>query len=286
MVPHPLVGYAAVARGEAQLFVDLPPPGEFNAHAWAHAAGALIVHEAGGRVTDAKNNDVDHFGGLEDRRRRRRRAGREQRRPAPAGGAHADGGLSGVPSCKNRARAVCTTRNPADGSRVLGALWQCRARHRAATADEVVRAGHHARHRPGHQPGVVRHRTACTRRRLPPAGRPWSTTSFGDVASRRSWRCHSLRCTKASARRRLFASELAAAQHASREIRELLEDVAPRGSRAARRPRGRLRIRAEQRGRELPRRHVVHAPRRARALDRARRPRARPRRRRRPPPLD
>ena len=61
VVPHPLVGYAAVARGEAQLFVDLPPPGEFNAHAWAHAAGALIVHEAGGRVTDAKNNDVDHF---------------------------------------------------------------------------------------------------------------------------------------------------------------------------------------------------------------------------------
>ena len=61
VVPHPLVGYAAVARGEAQLFVDLPPPGEFNAHAGAHAAGALIVHEAGGRVTDVKNNDVDHF---------------------------------------------------------------------------------------------------------------------------------------------------------------------------------------------------------------------------------
>ncbi|HDQ72475.1 MAG TPA: 3'(2'),5'-bisphosphate nucleotidase [Chloroflexi bacterium] len=46
--------YGAVARGDAALYLRLPSPQTpgYREKIWDHAAGALIVEEAGGRVTD------------------------------------------------------------------------------------------------------------------------------------------------------------------------------------------------------------------------------------------
>ncbi len=44
--------YALVARGEADLYLRLPTRPGYVEKVWDHAAGALIVAEAGGRVTD------------------------------------------------------------------------------------------------------------------------------------------------------------------------------------------------------------------------------------------
>jgi 3'(2'), 5'-bisphosphate nucleotidase len=46
--------YGAVARGDAALYLRLPSPQtpDYREKIWDHAAGALIVEEAGGRVTD------------------------------------------------------------------------------------------------------------------------------------------------------------------------------------------------------------------------------------------
>jgi 3'(2'), 5'-bisphosphate nucleotidase len=46
--------YGAVARGEAALYLRLPSPRtpDYRENIWDHAAGALLVEEAGGRVTD------------------------------------------------------------------------------------------------------------------------------------------------------------------------------------------------------------------------------------------
>ncbi|HDD25005.1 MAG TPA: 3'(2'),5'-bisphosphate nucleotidase [Chloroflexi bacterium] len=48
------VKYGAVARGDAALYLRLPSPGQpgYREKIWDHAAGALIVEEAGGCVTD------------------------------------------------------------------------------------------------------------------------------------------------------------------------------------------------------------------------------------------
>lgn len=43
--------YALVARGEAELYLRLPRRG-YQENVWDHAAGALLVTEAGGQVTD------------------------------------------------------------------------------------------------------------------------------------------------------------------------------------------------------------------------------------------
>ena len=49
-----------VARGEAQTYFDLPDAVDaFDRHLWAHAAGALLVTEAGGMVTDTAGNALD-----------------------------------------------------------------------------------------------------------------------------------------------------------------------------------------------------------------------------------
>lgn len=53
--------YAAVARGDAVLYLRLPPA-EARGYAekiWDHAAGSLIVEEAGGRVTDMHGAPLD-----------------------------------------------------------------------------------------------------------------------------------------------------------------------------------------------------------------------------------
>jgi 3'(2'), 5'-bisphosphate nucleotidase len=53
--------YGAVARGDAAIYLRLPSPESphYREKIWDHAAGALIVEEAGGRVTDALGSDLD-----------------------------------------------------------------------------------------------------------------------------------------------------------------------------------------------------------------------------------
>ncbi|MDM8527587.1 3'(2'),5'-bisphosphate nucleotidase [Anaerolineales bacterium HSG24] len=53
--------YAAVARGDAALYLRLPSPKSpnYREKIWDHAAGALIVEEAGGTVTDMHGQPLD-----------------------------------------------------------------------------------------------------------------------------------------------------------------------------------------------------------------------------------
>ncbi len=53
--------YAAIAGGLASLYLRLPRPGieRYREKIWDHAAGALIVEEAGGRVTDMLGRSLD-----------------------------------------------------------------------------------------------------------------------------------------------------------------------------------------------------------------------------------
>ncbi len=52
------VKYAAVARGDAQIYLRLPIAGYIE-NIWDHAAGAIIVEQAGGRVTDMDGRTLD-----------------------------------------------------------------------------------------------------------------------------------------------------------------------------------------------------------------------------------
>ncbi|MCE5276838.1 MAG: 3'(2'),5'-bisphosphate nucleotidase [Planctomycetaceae bacterium] len=53
--------YAIVARGDASAYLRLPNPNtpDYRENVWDHAAGYLIITEAGGRVTDAAGKDLD-----------------------------------------------------------------------------------------------------------------------------------------------------------------------------------------------------------------------------------
>src|SRR5690606_38060532 len=51
--------YAAVARGEAEIYLRLPTSADYRENIWDHAAGALLVTEAGGRVTDIAGRPLD-----------------------------------------------------------------------------------------------------------------------------------------------------------------------------------------------------------------------------------
>jgi 3'(2'), 5'-bisphosphate nucleotidase len=53
--------YAAVARGDAALYLRLPSPTSpnYRENIWDHAAGALLVTEAGGAVTDSMGRRLD-----------------------------------------------------------------------------------------------------------------------------------------------------------------------------------------------------------------------------------
>lgn len=51
--------YAAVARGDASLYLRLPRTAEYREKIWDHAAGAIIVAEAGGKVTDFSGRELD-----------------------------------------------------------------------------------------------------------------------------------------------------------------------------------------------------------------------------------
>ena len=50
--------YGMLARGDAHVFTRLPREG-YQENIWDHAAGALIVNEAGGRVTDTLGRELD-----------------------------------------------------------------------------------------------------------------------------------------------------------------------------------------------------------------------------------
>lgn len=53
--------YGAVARGDAALYLRLPSPKypDYAEKIWDHAAGSLVVQEAGGRVTDMHGKPLD-----------------------------------------------------------------------------------------------------------------------------------------------------------------------------------------------------------------------------------
>lgn len=51
--------YAAVARGQASIYLRLPTSETYREKIWDHAAGWMVVTEAGGRVSDIHGNDLD-----------------------------------------------------------------------------------------------------------------------------------------------------------------------------------------------------------------------------------
>jgi 3'(2'), 5'-bisphosphate nucleotidase len=53
--------YGVVARGEAALYIrlHLPQFSDRKENTWDHAAGAIVVEEAGGRVTDIYGQPLD-----------------------------------------------------------------------------------------------------------------------------------------------------------------------------------------------------------------------------------
>lgn len=59
--------YAVVASGGADIYMRLPTRADYVERIWDHAAGALVVAEAGGTVTDIRGHPLDfrHGRGLE-----------------------------------------------------------------------------------------------------------------------------------------------------------------------------------------------------------------------------
>ncbi len=55
--------YAIVARGEASLYLRLPSRPGYREKIWDHAAGSLVVSEAGGRVTHVDGSPLDFSSG-------------------------------------------------------------------------------------------------------------------------------------------------------------------------------------------------------------------------------
>jgi HAL2 family 3'(2'),5'-bisphosphate nucleotidase len=51
--------YAAVARGDVSIYLRLPKDKSYQEKIWDHAAGSLMVSEAGGRVTDIHGRSLD-----------------------------------------------------------------------------------------------------------------------------------------------------------------------------------------------------------------------------------
>lgn len=57
--------YAVVARGDAEAYLRLPTRKDYREKIWDHAAGALVVEEAGGTVTDVRGKPLDFTRGRE-----------------------------------------------------------------------------------------------------------------------------------------------------------------------------------------------------------------------------
>ena len=51
--------YAAIARGDASIYLRMPTRKDYREKIWDHAAGMLVVEEAGGRVTDVEGAPLD-----------------------------------------------------------------------------------------------------------------------------------------------------------------------------------------------------------------------------------
>ncbi len=51
--------YAAVGRGDASVYLRLPTRADYEEKIWDHAAGAIVIAQAGGRVTDVYGRDLD-----------------------------------------------------------------------------------------------------------------------------------------------------------------------------------------------------------------------------------
>lgn len=62
--------YAGVARGDASIYLRLPTSAEYREKIWDHAAGAIVVEEAGGTVTDAFGQPLDFTHGRKLERNR------------------------------------------------------------------------------------------------------------------------------------------------------------------------------------------------------------------------
>ncbi|XP_058211042.1 PAP-specific phosphatase HAL2-like isoform X1 [Rhododendron vialii] len=60
---YSMVKYAAIARGDAEIFMKFATAG-YKEKIWDHAAGVLIVEEAGGVVTDAGGRPLDFSKGM------------------------------------------------------------------------------------------------------------------------------------------------------------------------------------------------------------------------------
>lgn len=58
-----MVKYAAVARGEAEIYMKFARS-TYKEKIWDHAAGVLLVQEAGGVVTDAGGRPLDFSRGI------------------------------------------------------------------------------------------------------------------------------------------------------------------------------------------------------------------------------
>ena len=55
--------YAVLARGDAEVYLRLPSSEEYRENLWDHAAGAIVVEEAGGRVSDVDGRPLDFTAG-------------------------------------------------------------------------------------------------------------------------------------------------------------------------------------------------------------------------------
>lgn len=51
--------YASVARGDASIYLRLPTKADYREYIWDHAAGLIVVEEAGGKVTDVEARPLD-----------------------------------------------------------------------------------------------------------------------------------------------------------------------------------------------------------------------------------
>eukprot|EP00262_Sarcandra_glabra_P010398 TRINITY_DN25671_c0_g1_i1.p1 TRINITY_DN25671_c0_g1~~TRINITY_DN25671_c0_g1_i1.p1 ORF type:complete len:441 (+),score=55.86 TRINITY_DN25671_c0_g1_i1:128-1450(+) len=60
---YSMVKYAAIARGDAEIFMKFARSG-YKEKIWDHAAGVLIIQEAGGVVTDAGGRPLDFSRGI------------------------------------------------------------------------------------------------------------------------------------------------------------------------------------------------------------------------------
>lgn len=60
---YSMVKYAAIARGDAEIFMKFARAG-YKEKIWDHAAGVVIIEEAGGVVTDARGNPLDFSKGI------------------------------------------------------------------------------------------------------------------------------------------------------------------------------------------------------------------------------